>query len=201
MIRRAAAGLGLLAALLWPGTGAAESCPDRADPLGWAAPDFVKAQSGGYLGLATVGVGYATKNDLLAVAAYYGWVPRQVAGIEIHSFAVTLTARGRLCLDSRWEWIVAYGGVGSVFTRGEGFFIESPSPYPDDYYQPTARRYLVLVGSEVLLKPTTAPAWLSGHGPFFEVVFLDKYLSAWWKNDRIALRETLSLALGYKLRM
>lgn len=191
----------LAAALLVPAAAAATPCRARPDPLGWAAPDFVKLQSGGFLGLATVGVGYASRDDLLAGAAYYGWVPRSVAGIEIHSFALTLTARGRLCLDPRWEWIVGYGGVGSVFTRGEGFFIESPSPYPDDYYQPTARRYLLLLGSELLHRPAASPEWLSAHGAFFELVFLDKYLSAWWKNDCISLRETLSLALGYKLRL
>jgi hypothetical protein len=196
--------LAALAFALWvsfPASGLAIECENRPDALGWYTPDFVKLQSGGYLGFTTVGVGYATTNDLFNAAVYYGWVPKALAGVEIHSLAYVLSFRGRWCLDERWEWIVGYAGFGAVFTTGDGFFLESPEIYrDDDYYQPTGRRRFLLFGTELLFAPNAKPAWLSAHGAFAELVMLDKYLSAWWKNDRISFRDTLSLALGYKVR-
>lgn len=179
----------------------ADTCEDRPDALGWYTPDFIKLQSGGYLGFTTVGVGYATTDDLFNAAVYYGWVPKALGGVNIHSFAYMLTLRGRWCIQKRWEWIVGYAGFGAVFTTGEGFFLKSPDIYPDDdYYQPTGRRGFLLFGSEFLFVANARLAWLSAHGAFAEVVALDKYLAAWWKNDRISFTDTLSLALGYKVR-
>jgi hypothetical protein len=175
-------------------------CQNRSDELGWYTPDFVKLQTGGYLGFSTIGVGYATRDDVINAAVHYGWVPEELAGVEIHSFAYVLSVRARLCVDERWEWIAAYAGVGAVFTDGEGFFLQSPDVYGPGYYQATGRRRLLLIGSEVLYVPRAKPAWLSAHGAFAELVALDKYLAAWWKNDRITLVETLSLGLGYKVR-
>jgi hypothetical protein len=180
-------------------TEAAEAaCKDRADELGWYTPDFVKLQTGGYLGLTTLGVGYSTTDDIVSFAAYYGWVPEALAGVDIHSLAYALTVRARLCPSDRWEWIAGYAGVGAVFTWGEGFFLESDIP---GYYESTGRRRFLVIGTELLYEPTAKPAWLSAHGAFAELVALDKYLAVWWKNERIPLTQTLSLAIGYKLRL
>lgn len=178
----------------------ASTCSDRSDELGWYTPDFVKIQSGGYLGLATVGVGYGTTDDVFNAGVYYGWVPKALAGVEIHSFAYLLSIRARFCIHERWEWIAAYAGFGAVFTTGDGFFLESPDLYGPGYYQSTGRRRFLLIGSELLYATHAKPAWLSAHGAFAEVVALDKYLAAWWKNDRVSFVDTLSLALGYKVR-
>lgn len=200
-MKAAFTGLLLAACSMFAAPSFAGTCGDREDALGWYTPDFVKLQSGGYLGFATVGVGYATTDDVFNAALYYGWVPKALAGLDIHSFAYVLSLRGRWCIDRRWEWIVGYAGFGAVFTTGSGFFLESPNIYQDDdYYQPTGRRRFLLVGTELLFAPNAKPAWLSAHGAFAEVVALDKYLSAWWKNDRISFTDTLSLALGYKVR-
>lgn len=191
----------LAATLITATPASARPCRNRADPLGWYTPDFIKLQSGGYLGFSTIGVGYATTDDVFNGAVYYGWVPKALAGVNIHSFAYVLSFRGRWCIDERWEWIVGYAGFGAVFTTGEGFFLEPPSIYQDeDYYQATGRRRFLLLGTELLFAPNAKPAWVSAHGAFAEVVALDKYLAAWWKNDRISFTDTLSLALGYKVR-
>ena len=52
----------------------AEPCAERRPETRlWHAPDHVKLQSGGYLGLATIGIGLAAFHDHFNATGYYGW--------------------------------------------------------------------------------------------------------------------------------
>jgi hypothetical protein len=175
-------------------------CNDRDDPLGWYVPDRAKLQTGGYLGLVTVAVGYSAF-DVLDFDLYYGWVPEAVGGIDIHSVAARAGVRAPgLCLGSSLRWTYLQGGIGGLMTFGKNFFVVNPSRYPGDYYYPvTALRAFLSVGTalEFLQSPASL---VSSHGVFVEVSALDEYLVPWIKNaETISLWDVWSLSVGYQL--
>ena len=108
---------------------ASDGCLQRVDRLGWYVPDYAKLQTGGYLGVVTVGAGY-TAFDLLDLDLYYGFVPAAVGGVDVHTPAarVGLHVKG-VCLTPTLRWKYLHGGVGMLFGFGDGFFL-SPPPRP-----------------------------------------------------------------------
>jgi hypothetical protein len=165
------------------------------------AIDHLKLQSGGYLGLATVGVGLAAFQDHLNVTGYYGWVPEEVGGTSVHSLTLMITGRAsRLRLDGV-RWVPVYAGAGALYVQGHGgFFLSVPDRYPAGYYPPTGIRAFAVVGSELELsmRPREAPV---SPGLFVEVVALDVLVIEWARNsDSVSVLDTLSTAVGYKAR-
>lgn len=178
---------------------ASEGCHRRADTLGWYVPDHAKVQTGGYLGMATVGVGY-TALRVLDFDLYYGWVPEFVGGVDIQSLAIRVSGHVKgICLTPDVNWIYISGGLGMVMTFGDGFFVLNPSRYPAGYYPITALRNLLTVGTAIEFQQPEH-RWIAHHGAFLEFAALDQYVRAWLQSPKtIAAWEPWSMSLGYKL--
>jgi hypothetical protein len=171
------------------------------DKLGWYVPDHARLQTGGYLGMLTVGVGYSAF-DALDVDVYYGWVPEPVGGRDIHSVALRLGTHVRgLCVTRDVRWIFLSAGIGGVTTFGERFFLVSPEPFPSSYYQETMVRSFLSIGTELAFRVREA-SLIAGHSAFIEVTALDEYVLVWLKNVRTrSAWDPWSLTIGYKLRI
>ena len=63
------------------------------DPLGWYVPDFVKLQTGSYVGMFNLGFGYAAFKDIVNWSFAYGYTPPVAAGRHAHSFNTDLSFR------------------------------------------------------------------------------------------------------------
>lgn len=178
------------------------SCLPHGDRAGWLVPDFVKLQTGGYLGLVTIGTGWLVADEIVSFSGYYGFVPRSVGGKDIHSVALRLDARARgLCVSPGASWVWVYAGLGAVFTFGDGFFLTQPPNVPRGYYtRPTAYRALFAVGSELnLLRDEGGP--IASHGAYAELTVLDEYLRVWaFNTESISPLEMLSSTVGYRAR-
>jgi hypothetical protein len=197
MIRRCAAATLLCSGCLLAKSAAATDC-FLEDRWGWAAPDHARLQTGGYLGALIVGVGY-TAFHALELDTYYGWVPSNLGGKNIHTIALRVS--GHLpgwCLTRQLRWTWLYFGIGGLHTFGRGFFVRSPDPFPPRYYPVTATRPFFGVGRELtLLTSPTAP--LTSHGVFAEANAQDQYAFEWLDNtSQIQPWEVWSLAFGYK---
>jgi hypothetical protein len=173
------------------------SCRGK-DRWGWAVPDHAKLQMGGYLGLATIGVGY-TPLSVLDVEVFYGWVPKAVGGTDIHSLALRLSGHVRgWCVTPKIRWTYLSGGIGGLMTFGRGFFFASPDPLPTRYYPVTAAHALVHLGSELSFVSSNGDLF-SAHGAFLELTAFDEYVLQWLDNtSAIAPWEPWSMTLGYK---
>lgn len=181
--------------------GPADAPPPRPERRGFHAPDHVKLQTGGFLGMITVGAGLAALSDHLTATLYYGWVPASVGGDEIHTFALTTSGRAPRIRLGELDWIPGYLGVGAIYAPGDGFFTLVPDRYTSGYYMPTAIRAIVLAGSELELRKPLESGF-AGHALFVETVALDVYVDHWLGNrDRISPLEMLSTAVGYKARL
>jgi hypothetical protein len=192
----------VLAALSWSSRALSHStcrASERTSP--WYVPAFVKAQTGGYLGAFTLGTGYTMPGRTIELAAYYGWVPAALGGVSIHSFAARFGVRAPgVCVARNWDWVFATGGVGAVFTFGDGFFVFVPERYYDtSYYRPTGVRSLFTVGTELNVRQRGSPI-VASHGLFVEVTTLDEYLRLWLKSpEEEPFAATLSTSFGYRI--
>jgi hypothetical protein len=166
----------------------------------WYVPAHAKVQTGGYLGALTLGAGYAPW-QVLEVGAYYGWVPASLGGVDIHSVALRLGARVRgTCVARDWNWVYLTGGVGALFTAGDGFFLTVPERYHDpNYYRRTGVRGLLTVGTE-LNRRQSGGSFVASQGVFVEVTTIDEYLRLWAKSPRAEpFLATFSTSLGYRI--
>jgi hypothetical protein len=197
MLRSYAVLLGSLVAMPRSVQGQSDRCRTE-DRGGWAAPDHAKLQTGGYLGLLAVGVGYSAL-QMIDVDGYYGWVPGASNGPSIH--ALGLRASGHVkgwCITSKARWIYFSLGVTALATFGRGFFLGSPEPFPRRYYPVTAVRPLFTVGNELSIRQSGNGPF-AAHGAIVEITTVDQYFLEWLDNtDVIEPLDVWSLSLGYK---
>lgn len=180
-------------------TQARAQCRRTHDALGWAAPDHVKLQTGGMLGMLTLGVGYEALS-VLALDGYYGWVPEAVGGTEVHSVAARVAVRSKgVCLTDHMGWRILSIGTGALLTFGDGFFVTQPDRYPPRYYRETALRGFVSAGTMLeLLHPESSV--VASTGAFIEVTALDVRVFAWGRNlDTLSFWDLWSLSLGLNM--
>jgi hypothetical protein len=168
------------------------------DRLGWAVPDYVKIQTGGFLGAFQVAVGYSIWKDRLNIAAQYGYSPKWNGTPPYHLFAGTLTIRPlRIDAGPRLFVVPVYVGGGMMFASGPNIFIEQPAVYPAGYYAPTAVQALALTGLEVGARAHEGD-YLTRQSLFVELVTINQYIDAFLDNKRARFLDSLSTLVGYR---
>lgn len=168
------------------------------DRLGWAVPDYVKIQTGGFLGAFQLAVGYAIWKDRFNVAIQYGYSPRWNGTPPYHLFAGSLTIRPiRIDAGPRLFVVPAYIGGGAMFASGPNIFIEQPAVYPSGYYAPTAVQAIALAGAEVGARAHEGDL-LTRQSVFVEFVTINQYIDAFLDNKRARLLDSLSTLVGYR---
>lgn len=174
--------------------------PER-DRLGWAVPDYARLQSGGFLGLFNVAVGYSAFRDVLNVQLEYGFVPPLDKESSVHFGAGLLLVRPlRLAFaphDRFWFYPI-YAGGGVMVASAKGLFIRQPSVYPDGYYPPNGFHFVALVGTELAFRPN-AGQFVTRHALTVEFITIDQYLDAISQNRSMSPFGAFSTAVGYKL--
>lgn len=155
-------------------------------------PDHARVQTGGFVGMVTVGLGYAMANEHLTVDGTYGWVPPRHGAPSAHLGTLTLGARPKaLRLSTRVFWVPCYAGLG-VFVGHNAK--ERPAAVEDS---PLVWWGLFALGTELALhQPDGAP--IIRHALFVEEVTLGPYLYSVVTNGGAGLQSSFSTALGYR---
>ena len=160
-------------------------------------PDHVKVQYAGGIGFTSVGLGYQSRNDRLEGDFYYGYVPKSVGGVYIHTVSSKLTWHPikKIALKSV-EFRPLSAGVTLSYTFGKQYFLFWPENYPYTYYDfPTALHTGVFIGGRVD-KP-----FKSGRrvGLYYELGSNDREITSFIQNGRsLRLTDILNLALGIR---
>lgn len=160
-------------------------------------PHHLKVQYAGGIGFVSVGVGYGSRNDKLEGDFYYGYVPKSVGGVYIHSVSSKLTWHMLKKVERKsWELRPLSAGVLLSYTFGKQYFLFSPKNYPYSYYDfPTAMHAGVFVGGRV------DRVGKNGRkvGLYYELGSNDREITSYLNNrSSIKLPEILNLALGVK---
>ncbi|MBX3131700.1 MAG: hypothetical protein KF718_33595 [Polyangiaceae bacterium] len=170
------------------------------DELGWYVPDFVRLQTGGFVGLVAVGVGYAAFDDVLNVSAHYGFTPASLVGTTVHAASLEILIRP---FDQRlgdFRVVPIYVGPGLLYTGGEGFFTRVPEQYShidSNYYPPSSLYWTARVGVELDYVPPAG--FFERHGVYYEATLFSAYLNLYRKNpDTLAFENMFGGAVGYR---
>lgn len=210
-MRASRLGLGLawllLASRAWaqpPDTAAASEVDRRSerdrDPFGWYVPDFVRAQTGGFVGMFAVGTGYGVLDDIINLSLHYGFTPASHAGTDVHAFSFELLLRP---VDVRFEdfrLVPIYLGPGVLYAWGDEFFTRIPDRYEridSSYYPPTSLHWTARAGVELDYLP--ASGIVERHGIYYEATLLGTYYDLYRDNpDTVDLDDTIAGAIGYR---
>ena len=173
--------------------------PDR-HRRGWAEPDFVRLQYGGWIGAMNIAAGYAALDDVVNVSVGFGFTPQQLGGQEVLNVDVTLALRPfHIDLGARdWTLVPLELGGALMYVFGDQYHVAVPSRYPSGYYPPTALHWLAHVGVEL--------AWQPRHGLFarqaifYRATTLDTFAMSFLENrDRLDVLDVVSSAVGYRV--
>ena len=163
----------------------------------WYAPDFAHLQYAGNIGFISGGVGFSSRLRNYQLALLYGYVPKAIAGVRIH----TLTAKNtfpilRYPLKNN-QTLIPYVGLGLSFEVGGNAFFLMPSHFPESYYDyPKNMRVLAYGGAKVQHLFQTDWHGVRGIEFFAEAGTVDLYV--WYKamSQEIKLNQIFSLAVG-----
>lgn len=153
---------------------------------------YARLQTGGFTGLATVGIGYSAFDDLLNVGASYGWVPPMDGAPTAHLGAFTAALRPlRFSLSQRVVLYPLYTGGGLLIGRN----MRDRRDVVED--QPNVRWGLLFIGAELALRER-ARSTIVRHSLFVEEVTVGPYLAAVVNNSGMHVETAFSTALGYR---
>lgn len=163
----------------------------------WYKPDFASLQYAGNLGLLSLGLGKAFRDQRLWTSLHYGIVPPATGSETIHTLAVktSLTlARTRL---PNYTLRPFYLGLAVTYTLGEEFDTRSGKPWPEDYFPQAAFQFQPYLGAALDKRlPDGRQA-----GVYLEVGTLAKYLEHELQSqDYLTLGDVLNVALGATLQ-
>ncbi len=165
----------------------------------WLLPDVVSMQTAGYIGYVAGGIGYLSFDRLWESTLFYGYVPREVGGIEIHTVSWKNTFYFvHFMFADVCEITPLYLGLTILFAMDRNVHWQYSTDCPQWYYPPTGAHAAVNVGVQLLVRSELLDLT---YGFYAELSMLDTYLKAyvWDDNDHLALNDCATLAIGYKI--
>ncbi len=167
------------------------------DALGPWVPDYARLQTGGFVGVVAVGIGYAAFDDVLNIALHYGYTPFETG--DVHSVELSVSARPFELAAGQARLVPIYIGLGALGTWGARYYLDLPNRYPGSrYYPPNAVQPVGFLGIEADWVPTRSV--IERHGLFFEVKTLAGYTLRYARNpDVVDFEDIVSAAVGYRI--
>lgn len=110
---------------------AGESMQDARHPV------YIKAQYAGNMGLVSIGAGKTVFNNRTTADINYGYLPRSINGVEVHTFALRPAVHFN-AFNAGSVKTGYYLGAALAYSRTKNTYLQYPSYYPRDYYMPNA---------------------------------------------------------------
>lgn len=171
------------------------------DELGWYVPDFARLQTGGWVGMAALGIGYAAFDDILNISVHYGFTPEAHAGSNVHTLSFEILARPFDFPIDELRVVPIYLGPGLLYVWGDSFFTRVPDRYAQidsRYYPPISLHWTARLGTELDYVPRRG--FFERHGLFYEAVLFGRYFELYLGNrETLDLVDVFSSAIGYRV--
>jgi hypothetical protein len=164
-------------------------------------PDHLKIQTAGGIGFVTIGVGYSNKNQKLEADIYYGYLPKSIGGVRIHSVSAKFI----------WIPIKSVGGkkiilepltTGVVvnYSFGKQYFSFDPPNYPYRYYSfPTAIHSALFLGSRFGFN-FPANTFVRRLSLYYEILSYDREIISFISNTKsLQAGDIITLSLGIRI--
>lgn len=147
----------------------------------------------GNTGLLSFNSGLSLLNDRLFFGAGYGYLPKSINGVEVHSILFKTSfcfSRGLLYRKADW-----YIGCNTIYGITDNTFLKLPAYYPDGYYVQNAIHWAPFVGLKLPFN-FYKPSWAKGSNLHVELGTLDSYVWYKIKNKHVEFWDICNLSAG-----
>jgi hypothetical protein len=169
----------------------------QAEPLpGKNFGSYIKLQYAGFLGLGAFGAGDYFFNQKLETELLYGYTPKQVSTVDIH----TITLKNSYIPIRFYNYsdeIYPYIGIGISYLPKNRYAANERSEVPSNYYHITSINALIYAGLSYKKSYHDYNDHERAVRFFIEVATLDSYLVSYITNPNfLDIQDIYSLALG-----
>jgi hypothetical protein len=166
--------------------------PKPASPLG----DHVKLQHAGFIGRAALGVGGHFFDGRLQSELFYGYVPKEVAGVHIHTVTIKNNYRPYTFVLDR-STLTPYIGLGVMDMVKQRYSANSREEVPSDYYHITGVHLLAYGGIEYKREFLDRNEKKRAFSLYLEIGTIDTYFVSYYNNpNTLGPEDIYSLAIG-----
>jgi hypothetical protein len=167
------------------------------DRLGWAVPDFLRIQTGGWIGTLNLAVGYSLFDDVVNLSAGFGFTPDSTAGHTVRNADLTLALRPFRIESERRGWYLVPIELGATWMVVLGDRYRAPDRYRSGYYPPTAEHWLAHVGFEIGWLPDDG--LFTRHAIYFRAATLDTFAQSFVQDrGHLELGDVIAGSIGYR---
>ena len=164
----------------------------------WYHPHFIPVQFAGNMGFLSTGIGYEARKQNYQLALVYGYVPKSLGRVTVHSITAKNTfPLYRFFIDKN-RIMIPYGAIGLNVEIGGRSFLTLPDNMPAGYYDfPKSTHLIGAVGLKY--KHIMNRRAFRAVEYFAELTSVDAYI--WYKvrSDEVSMRQILSGAVGINL--
>jgi len=166
-------------------------------------PDHIKIQYAGGMGFISIGAGYSTKNQKLEGDLYYGYLPKSIGGIRIHSISGKVTWIPIHSVSiKKYQVEPLMTGLIVNYSFGKQYFSFDPPYYPYRYYSfPTAIHSALFLGSRIGYNFPTQ-SYVKRISVYYEILSFDREILSFVSNTKsLKITDIVTLALGVKINI
>ena len=159
-------------------------------------PDQVNLQDACGIGLVSIGAGYSNKKDKLEGEVYYGYLPRSIGGVSIHSLSAKfIWIPFHLSIKNKYKAEPLTTGILVNYNFGKQYFGFDPEHYPYKYYSfPTAINTAIFIGSRFGFNKSGKLS------VYYEVLSFDREILSLLKNTKsLDVLDILNLSFGVRI--
>ena len=166
-------------------------------------PDHIKIQYAGGMGFISIGAGYSTKNQKLEGDLYYGYLPKSIGGVSIHSISAKTTWIPIHSVSiKKYQVEPLMTGLIVNYNFGKQYFSFDPPYYPYRYYSfPTAIHSALFLGSRIGYNFPTQ-SYVKRISLYYEILSFDREIISFVSNTKsLRITDIVTLALGVKVNI
>ena len=166
-------------------------------------PDHIKIQTAGGIGFIAVGAGCSNKNKKLEGDLYYGYLPKSIGGVRIHSISAKfIWIPIKAVRENRFILEPLTAGLVVNYSFGKQYFGFDPPNYPYRYYSfPTAIHSALFLGSRIGFNfPTNT--FVRRLSLYYEILSFDREIISLVSNPKsLHITDIITLSLGVKINI
>jgi len=164
-------------------------------------PDHSSIQYAGNIGFISVGGGYDFFNEKLGLELFYGYAPKSVAGLDIHSMTFKVNySPWHININEKIELRPFNIGIGLTYNFGDNYFINQSSHYPDNYYKSNAIYFTPYLGLSILYKNSLKLRAIEFYTELGTVdKYLRDYLNSAFEEYYVDLEDIINISFGFRV--
>jgi len=193
----------VIALFLYASNGLAQVNTPGTAPLKWYYPNQVVLQTGGNIGLLTIGPGYRLGKGKTMIDVLYGFSPKFKSESANHLLTGKFTySPFAIKLSKRYLAEPLRIGTGLSYHFGKAYYTIWPDRYPKGYYWwTTTFRLTPFIGSAISTRIGSEDKFIKSMTLYGELGTHDLSILSWAVNKNISLWDITSIAVGVRLSL